>query len=139
MDDHRPVAECVHLETHGPQQAEFARAFEDPAFLDSGWGATGTLPAGHEGPILVMAEVDGVESVFVGGPRQSERSVVDDGFALFDSEDRLLVWNPAFELLNTEVRDLLVPGRRSPAGGSWPAAVWPRAAIASSDATSPPW
>ena len=33
-----------------------------------------------------------------------------DGFALFDSEDRLLVWNEAYESLNTKIRDLLVEG-----------------------------
>jgi len=41
------------------------------------------------------------------------RSVVaslDDGFALYDPDDRLLAWNAAYESLNTEVRDLLVEG-----------------------------
>ncbi len=33
-----------------------------------------------------------------------------DGYALFDSDDHLLVWNEAYELLNTKVRDLVVEG-----------------------------
>ncbi len=33
-----------------------------------------------------------------------------DGYAFFDSNDHLLVWNEAYESLNTKVRDLLVEG-----------------------------
>ncbi len=33
-----------------------------------------------------------------------------DGYALFDSDDHLLVWNKAYESLNTKVRDLVVEG-----------------------------
>ena len=33
-----------------------------------------------------------------------------DGYALFDSDDRLQVWNEAYESLNTKVRDLVVEG-----------------------------